>query len=234
MKILGTVCARAGSKGVPRKNLKELCGTSLMSITVRQALSNWNFSNVVISTEDSQIANEGRKVCQDYRFAEIQMRPAALATDTASKWDVFRYIAECNPGYDAIVDLDTGCPLRAPEDITDCIEKLKTGYDVVVTAYEAERNPYFNMVRVSDNGRAWVVNNYGEYQNEPVTNRQAAPKVYSLSPSVFAIRTEALFNWKHWSQSNLGIVEIPRKRGIDIDTIEDFEYVEYLMRKDAK
>ena len=129
-----------------------------------------------------------------------------------------------------MVDLDTGCPLRSPQDITDCIEKLKTGYDVVVTAYEAERNPYFNMVRVTD-GRAHVCS---EISNDVIANRQEAPKVYSLSPSVFAIRTEALFKWSHWSRSNLGIVEIPRRRGIDIDTLEDFEFVEYLMRKDAK
>jgi len=220
MKILGVICARGGSKGVPRKNLKELNGWPLIWHTWRSAFTCLDFDKLIVSTDDEEIAN----AVFDHN---VQMRPAALATDTASKWDVFRYIAECNPGYDAIVDLDTGCPLRAPEDITDCIEKLKTGYDVVVTAYEAERNPYFNMVRVTD-GRAHIC---GEISNDVIANRQDAPKVFSLSPSVFAIRTEALFKWSHWSRSNLGIVEIPRKRGIDIDTLDDFEYVEYLMRK---
>ena len=220
MKILTVICARAGSKGVPRKNLKLLDGTPLIRHTYLQAFKNGVIENLVVSTDDIEIANL-------FVPSIVQMRPAALATDTASKWDVFRYIAECNPGYDAIVDLDTGCPLRAPEDITDCIEKLKTGYDVVVTAYEADRNPYFNMVRVTD-GRAHIC---GEISNDVIANRQDAPKVFSLSPSVFAIRTEALFKWSHWSRSNLGIVEIPRKRGIDIDTLDDFEYVEYLMRK---
>jgi len=223
MKILGTVCARGGSRGVPRKNLKKLNGWPLIWHTWRLAFTCLDFDKLIVSTDDEEIAN----AVFDYN---VQMRPAALATDTASKWDVFRYIAECNPGYDVLVDLDTGCPLRAPEDITDCIEKLKTGYDVVVTAYEAERNPYFNMVRVTD-GRAHIC---GEISNDVIANRQDAPKVFSLSPSVFAIRTEALFKWSHWSRSNLGIVEIPRKRGIDIDTLDDFEYVEYLLRKDNK
>jgi len=226
MKILGTICARGGSKGVPRKNMKLLNSLSLISHTVIAFDLIDAVDKVVISTDDEEIAG----YLDSWGVKNIQKRPAALATDTASKWDVFRYIAECNPGYDAIVDLDTGCPLRAPEDITDCIEKLKTGYDVVVTAYEADRNPYFNMVRVTD-GRAHIC---GEISNDVIVNRQDAPKVYSLSPSVFAIRTEALFKWSHWSRSNLGIVEIPRKRGIDIDTIDDFEFVEYLMRKDAK
>ena len=224
MKILGVICARAGSKGVPRKNMKLLDGRPLIGYTNRVAVR-FGFDKVVVSTDDQEIED----YCLIYKVF-VQMRPAALATDTASKWDVFRYIAECNPGYDVLVDLDTGCPLRAPEDITDCIEKLKTGYDVVVTAYEAERNPYFNMVRVTD-GRAHIC---GEISNDVIANRQDAPKVFSLSPSVFAIRTEALFKWSHWSRSNLGIVEIPRKRGIDIDTLDDFEYVEYLLRKDNK
>jgi len=233
MKILGVICARGGSKGVPRKNMKLLDGRPLIGYTNRVAVR-FGFDKVVVSTDDQEIED----YCLIYKVF-VQMRPAALATDTASKWDVFRYIAECNPGYDVLVDLDTGCPLRAPEDITDCIEKLKTGYDVVVTAYEADRNPYFNMVE-EVSGHFFVVYDAitgGDYSPIPrpvMTNRQDAPKVFSLSPSVFAIRTEALFKYDHWSRSNMGIVEIPRKRGIDIDTVEDFEYVEYLMRKDAK
>ena len=230
MKILGVICARGGSKGVPRKNLKELNGWPLIWHTWRSAFTCLDFDKLIVSTDDEEIANA-------VFGNNVQMRPAALATDTASKWDVFRYIAECNPGYDVLVDLDTGCPLRAPEDITDCIEKLKTGYDVVVTAYEAERNPYFNMVEVIDYGYAQyasLVSYTDPSGRELVTNRQQAPKVYSLSPSVFAIRREALFKWSHWSRANMGIMEIPRRRGIDIDNQDDWDYVEYLMRKDAK
>jgi CMP-N,N'-diacetyllegionaminic acid synthase len=213
--ILGTICARAGSKGIPRKNLKELNGKPLILHTYKQAIENKILDAVVISTDDLEIAS---------LFEKVQMRPASLATDAASKWDVFRYISECNPQYDIIVDLDTGCPLRAPGDIDACITKLMKGFDVVATAYGADRNPYFNMVRMIPNGSVYVVNDMDVY------NRQSAPVVYSLSPSVFAIRREALFKYSHWSRANMGIVEIPRKRGIDIDTPDDFEYVEFLMR----
>jgi N-acylneuraminate cytidylyltransferase/CMP-N,N'-diacetyllegionaminic acid synthase len=199
--------------------MKLLNGYPLIFHTIKQALKMRIFDgSLVISTDSDEII--------DYVGGDfVQKRPSELATDTASKWDVFKYIAECNPQYDILVDLDTGCPLRAPEDITDCIEKLKTGYDVVVTAYEAERNPYFNMVEVDRSGHAWVCN------ATDIVNRQDAPKVYSLSPSVFAIRTDALFKYSHWSRSMMGIVEIPRRRAIDIDTLDDFEYVEYLLKK---
>jgi CMP-N,N'-diacetyllegionaminic acid synthase len=215
--ILATVCARAGSKGIPHKNLKELNGKPLILHTYKQAIENKVLDNVVISTDDIDIS-------MLFPGHIVQMRPAELATDTASKWDVFRYISECNPQYDIIVDLDTGCPLRAPGDIDACIKKLMTGFDVVATAYEADRNPYFNMVELDRSGHAWVCS------GTDITCRQEAPQVYSLSPSVFAIKREALFKYSHWSRANMGIIEIPRKRGIDIDTQEDFEYVEFLMR----
>jgi CMP-N,N'-diacetyllegionaminic acid synthase len=216
--ILGTICARGGSKGIPRKNIKELNGKPLILHTYKQAIENKILDNVIISTDDIDISIL-------FPGHIVQMRPPELATDTASKWDVFRYIAECNPQYDIIVDLDTGCPLRAPGDIDACIKKLMTGFDVVATAYEADRNPYFNMVELDRSGHAWVCS------GTDITCRQEAPQVYSLSPSVFAIKREALFKYSHWSRSNMGIVEIPRKRAIDIDTPEDFEYVEFLMRK---
>jgi CMP-N,N'-diacetyllegionaminic acid synthase len=216
--ILGTICARGGSKGIPRKNIKELNGKPLILHTYKQAIENKILDNVIISTDDIDISIL-------FPGHIVQMRPPELATDTASKWDVFRYIAECNPQYDIIVDLDTGCPLRAPGDIDACIKKLMTGFDVVATAYEADRNPYFNMVELDRSGHAWVCS------GTDITCRQEAPQVYSLSPSVFAIKREALFKYSHWSRSNMGIVEIPRKRGIDIDTPDDFEYVEFLMRK---
>jgi CMP-N,N'-diacetyllegionaminic acid synthase len=215
--ILGTICARGGSKGIPRKNLKKLNGIPLIGRTLIQLTG---FSCRVVSTDDFEIAEYATNAGYN-----VQMRPAELATDTASKWDVFRYIAECNPQYDILVDLDTGCPLRSGADITACIKKLMTGFDVVATAYACERNPYFNMVRMSPNGSVYVVNDMDVY------NRQSAPVVYSLSPSVFAISREALFKYSHWSRSNMGIVEIPRKRGIDIDTQDDWDFVEFLMRK---
>ena len=217
--ILGTICARGGSKGIPRKNLIEIKHRPLLQYTLDHASQCAVLDKIVISTEDEEIANKFRHT------GNVQMRPPELATDTASKWDVFRYIAECNPQYNILVDLDTGCPLRSPVDIIECLKKLWTGFDVVATAYACERNPYFNMVRMSPNGSVHVVNDMD------VCNRQSAPVVYSLSPSVFAIRREALFKFSHWSRSNMGIVEIPRKRAIDIDTPEDLEYVEYLMRQ---
>jgi N-acylneuraminate cytidylyltransferase/CMP-N,N'-diacetyllegionaminic acid synthase len=127
---------------------------------------------------------------------------------------------------DVLVDLDTGVPLRQPGDITSCVEKLLNGTaEVVVTAYEAERNPYFNMVELDENNQARIV----KAPATPIACRQAAPVVYGLSPAVFAIRRDALWKYEHWSQARLQIHVIPRERALDIDSEIDFFLAESLM-----
>ena len=223
--ILGVVCARGGSKGVPGKNMRLLNGHPLIVYTLGDASECEQIDKIVVSTDDPKIKE------YVHRVVNVQPRPAELATDTASKWDVFRYIAEQNnlKQDDILVDLDIGCPLRASRDITACVEKLQAGnFDVVATAYESDRNPYFNMVEEGGGGHYYVFAS-GEH-NHLITRRQDAPVVYSLSPAVFAIKAWALFKYKHWSEARLGIVVIPRERAWDVDTPLDFEIVEFLMK----
>ena len=223
--IIGTICARKGSKGVPNKNMRDMLGWPLIYYTMWCA-QKYPFDDVILSTDDPEI----KRYCAPGLWA--QMRPAHLATDEASKWDVFRYIAEQNDlkPDDILVDLDVGCPLRTADDIGLCIEKMKDGYDVVATAYEAERNPYFNMVEEKPMGGYGVAkwNAPLEY-HKMIVRRQDAPTVYSLSPAVFTIRVSAL-KYKHWSQSKMGISIIPRERAWDIDTPLDWGIVEFLMK----
>jgi CMP-N,N'-diacetyllegionaminic acid synthase len=224
--ILGLIAARAGSKGVPGKNLKYFPNALECSMKVKE------FDKVVVSSDDTFLLN----LCQGFPV-NPQPRPPELATDTASKWDVFRYVAnqnELKPD-DILVDLDVGCPLRAPKDVSECIMRLGDGgFDVVATAYESDRNPYFNMVEADWNG--YVQMNIVKVPptvligNDYIcTCRQNAPNVYSLSPAVFAIRAGALLAFEHWSQARMGIVVIPRERAWDVDTPLDFEIVEFLM-----
>jgi N-acylneuraminate cytidylyltransferase/CMP-N,N'-diacetyllegionaminic acid synthase len=126
-----------------------------------------------------------------------------------------------------LADLDIGVPLRLPIDVTNCIERLAaTDADVVVTAYEAERNPYFNMVELEAGGLARIV----KTPAEPIAARQMAPVVFSLSPAVYAIRRDALWAYEHWSQARVRVHAIPRERAVDIDTESDFRFVEFLSR----
>lgn len=225
--IIGAVCARGGSKGVPRKNLRPLAGQPLIAHTIQCARACSVLERVVVSTDDEEIAEAARRQGAEIPF----IRPPHLARDDSPKWPVFQHLVQAleridGTRVDVLVDLDTGVPLREPADITECVKRLlASDAEVVTTAYEAERNPYFNMVELDDEGLARIV----KPPSKPFTRRQDAPAVYSLSPSVFAIRRGALWQYEHWSQARLQILVVPRERAIDIDSEADFRLTEYLM-----
>src|SRR4030042_6904536 len=113
MKILGTICARGGSKGVKDKNIRTLAGKPLIAHTI-EYLKKWKKADrIVCSTDSEKIANITR-----HFGAEIPcMRPKELATDNASKLHVIQHIVKfCEEQdgtkYDIIVDLDPTEPLR--------------------------------------------------------------------------------------------------------------------------
>jgi CMP-N,N'-diacetyllegionaminic acid synthase len=227
--IIGSICARGGSKGIPRKNVRLLANEPLIAHTIRCAQACATLDRILISTDDEEIASVASS-----RGAEVPfMRPAHLAQDETSKWAVFRHLVqtwEAMSGHQVsvLVDLDTGVPLRQPIDVDGCVRQLLDGSaDVVVTAYAAERNPYFNMVEMGDSGFVTMC----KQSAEPLTRRQAAPAVYSLSPAVFAIRREALCEYEHWSQSRLQIYVVPRERAIGIVSEVDWQFVQFLMER---
>lgn len=225
--IVGSICARGGSKGVVRKNIRPLNGKPLIYYTIECARLCPELDRTVISTDDEEFAQIARQYGADVPF----MRPAHLAQDTSSKWDVFRNLVETLEAkdyrrVDILVDLDTGVPLREPQDVSMCINlMLESDADVVVTAYVPDRNPYFNMVEVDEEGYAKV----SKPLNTPITRRQDAPHVYGLSPAVYAIRRDALWKYEHWAHSKMKICLIPHERAVDIDTELDFRFVEFLM-----
>lgn len=230
--IVAAVCARGGSKGVPGKALRLLDGKSLVEHAVDCARACRTIDRVLVSTDNQRITEAARS-----RGAEAPFpRPARLATDEAPKWEVFRHLVqaletpETRP-VDVLVDLDVSVPLRAPEDVDGTVEALlASDLDLVVTAYPAERNPYFNQVEPSPDGTVRLV----KQPAEPVHGRQQAPPVFDLSPSVYAIRPAALWRHRHWSEARMGIHPVPRERAWDVDDELDLRFVELLLREGGR
>jgi CMP-N,N'-diacetyllegionaminic acid synthase len=227
--IVASICARGGSKGVPRKNLRLLEGKPLIGRAVEQALACGVFDRVVASTDDPEMARVAREFGAEVPF----LRPPELAQDTTNKWDVFRHLvkaleAAADSRVDVIADLDTGAALRTGDDIRAAVERLlSTESDVCVTAYEADHNPYYNMVQLDSAGLARVC----IAPDRPIANRQQAPVVYNLSPAIFAIRRDALWRHDHWSQCRMTLSVMPRERAVDIDTEFDLRLVEFLLAR---
>ena len=143
---------RGGSKGLSNKNLKELHGKPLMAYTIEQALQSNLFEHVVVSTDSSRIAETAKLYGAETWFS----RPSELATDEAPKLPAIRHaFLESEKYYghqfDILVDLDVTSPLRKVEDITGAYQYFKEkNADILITACLARKNPYFNMVELTD------------------------------------------------------------------------------------
>ena len=112
MKILAIIPARGGSKGIPRKNIKELNGLPLIAYTIKAAL-NSNIDRVIVSTDDQEI----KEVSEKYG-AEVMLRPSNLALDNTPTLPVLQEIqARLEEPYDAVMTLQPTSPFRTSKHI---------------------------------------------------------------------------------------------------------------------
>jgi N-acylneuraminate cytidylyltransferase len=159
--ILGVTPARGGSKGIPQKNIKCICGKPLIAWTIEAAKESKLLDRFVVSTDDEEIAGVSKKW-----GAEVINRPAALATDEATTLAVLQNLLT-KVNADTVVLLQCTSPVRTPGLIDQCIEKYKqTRADAVATGYlcslfewgtYSERRqklrPFFH-----DDGNVYVIN----------------------------------------------------------------------------
>ena len=226
MKAIATICARGGSVGVPRKNIRPLLGKPLIAFTIEQARACQRIDRVFVSTDDAEIADIALSFGAEVPF----LRPAELATSDASKLDAIRHLVNWVVGnqgpVETIVDLDPTSPLRTVDDITECINLLTNDVDMVITGYLAEKNPYFNMVEYKADASVGLVIASGAY----VKTRQSAKHVYAMNASVYVWHAHR-FSTDLWSHRSIKLHVMPRERSIDIDSEIDFDLVELYMRR---
>ena len=124
-KRIAIICARGGSKGVPRKNIKQIANKPLIAHTIEQAIDSSCFSNVVVSSDDDEILEVSEKY-----GAKALKRPDNLASDTAGTIPALEHafkesekIFDCK--FDVICLLQPTSPLRSKEDILECISQLE-------------------------------------------------------------------------------------------------------------
>ncbi len=230
-KVLGVICARGGSKGVPRKNLRPLGGKPLIAHTIETACQCKWLDRVVVSTDDREIGDVALQYGAEVPF----LRPAELATDHAAKWDVWRHLVttlETTEGYicDVLVDLDPTAPLRTVDDIEASVRLLLAGdADVVFTVCESHKNPYFNMVE--DRG------GYAELCKtpaQPIVCRQNAPTVYTMNASIYVMWRTFLMERDGLFAGRAKMHVMPPERSVDIDREIDFQFIEFMMRRKAE
>lgn len=225
MNTIATVCARAGSKGVPGKNLRLMLGKPLISYTLEHALACDSVSEVFVSTDSPGIAD----IASSMGARVLGLRPPELATDTAAKVPVIQHLVSQieaqGIAVDRVVDLDATSPLRSLGDIYSAISLLDDQTDLVITGYRSDKNPYFNMVEARPDGTYGLV----KPPPHPTFSRQTAPPVFAMNGSIYCWRRDAL-SLGLWS-GRVRLHEMPHERSVDIDSPLDWRLVELLLRE---
>jgi CMP-N-acetylneuraminic acid synthetase len=230
--VVGLICARGGSKGVPRKNLRLLGGKPLIAHAIEAARGSRHIESVMVSTDDAEIADAARQWGADVPF----IRPADLARDDSAEWLVWRHAVTtlaADPARTpmrALVAVPTTSPFRTAEDVDRCIDLfLSSDADVVFAITEANRNPYFNMVRLRQDGQVDIVIR----PDRPLHRRQDAPEVYDMTTAVYAVRPRFVLDRNGLFEGRARAVVIPRDRALDIDTEFDFKLAEFVLAQSA-
>ena len=192
MKLLFTICGRAGSKGIKNKNVKSFLDKPLAFYTLSVIdlyLKKSNYSaDIVVNTDSERLI----EIFKDnhIRPVDIIERTPDLAGDNIAKVNVIQNCLEVmeqkNGVYDLVIDLDITSPLRTVKDLDDMIEKkINTDYDLIFSVTDARRNPYFNMVMETDHG-------YDRVIKSNFNTRQEAPLIYDMNASIYVYSREFL------------------------------------------
>lgn len=222
------VFARGGSKGVPGKNLRLLGGRPLIAFPIETALASGLFERVIVSTDSENIAEVARRYGAETPF----VRPAELATDTASEWFAWQHaLRETERLYglpDMFVSLPATSPFRNTGDVRRCVDRLEAQpmVDIVITGRKAERSPWFNMVSLDDEGLARVV----IQPDGQIVRRQDAPEVFDVTTVAYAAKPGFILASKGLWDGRVGLVEVPAERALDIDTPFDLFIAECIAR----
>jgi len=228
MRVLGIIPARGGSKGVPRKNLKKLNGIPLIKYTIDAAL-NSNLSEVVVSTEDEEIASFAKSCGCQVPF----VRPSDLASDTARSIDVAIHALTVmeeitHSRFDAIMLLQPTTPFRSSQDINTTLElmakdeKASSVISVVdVKAHHPARMKYI------ENGVLIDPDFCEKYENQ---NRQELQPMYIRNGAVYLTKRETILLSSFKGAKSLALV-MPEERSVNIDTASDFELAEWTLTK---
>jgi CMP-N,N'-diacetyllegionaminic acid synthase len=232
MNILGLITARGGSKGIPHKNIAPLAGRPLLAYTCAAARASMQLSRVVLSTDDADIAAVGRAHGAQVPF----MRPAALATDSASSIDVARHALDWlaqHEGWqaDILVILQPTSPLRTARHIDEALAALiESGADTVVSVVPLPHHcSPFKLMQLDD-GRLH------SFWDQPLPfdplNRHSVPVLYARNgPAVLAARAALIHDRATFYGDYIIPYVMDEADSVDIDTPFDLKLAEWLLRQ---
>ena len=231
MKLIKTrafIFARGGSKGIKGKNMVSFNGKPLIVNSFEIAKQIDCIDNIYLSTDSEEMANLARS----YGVFVIK-RPKELATDNSPEWLSWQHAItksnEIHGKFEKFISLPTTSPLRLLSDVNKCLDALVKGVDIVITATESQRSPWFNMVKIDSSGKTELLLN-----NINVNRRQDAPKCFDMTTVAYVARPDFVIKSQGFWEGNVATVLIPPERAIDIDTKLDLDFARFLVDRRLK
>ncbi|MCJ8332550.1 MAG: acylneuraminate cytidylyltransferase family protein [Lentisphaeria bacterium] len=221
--------ARAGSKGLIRKCMRTVGGTSLIGRAVKSAEAAISVNDVFCNTDDHEFMEEARFYGAKVPF----MRPDHLAQDDSSCIDLINHflkwsarINQVLPEYLLLIQPTT--PLLQADDIDAAFKLLEENTDAVVSVCETEVMPDW-LRRSDDDGFLTVLNKLDTAQHSP---RQKMSKTWRLNGGLYWVRIKTYVAEQSFLPEKTRHYEMPRERSIDIDTEMDLKYANFLLGDD--
>lgn len=221
MKVLAIIPARGGSKGLPKKNIRPLCGEPLIVHTIKQALSAHKISSTIVATEDAEIAG----IAEKYGVDVVKV-PPQLTQDNSPVIDVMFYALDLYKGFDIVLKLECTSPLRKEDDLDNAIGVFGLSHADSLTSLGEIRleNPYIAMTVEEGCVKQLIA-------TDAITKPRAQwPKAYFPYGVIYLSRVDTLRKCKSFYQERTIPYFIERWQNYEIDDIYDFICIGAIMK----
>lgn len=219
---LFVITARGGSKGLPGKNIKDLCGKPLIAYSIDVARSFTDDEHICVSTDSKEI----KGVVEGYGLSVPFIRPDYLATDTATSNDVLvhavNFYKKQGREYKRLVLLQPTSPLRSVEDVAGALSLYRDDIDMVVSVTKSHAPAV--LCNDDENGYVQLVYNKG------ATGRQQLHDMYEFNGAVYVMNIQSLIEKGIAGFTKKVKYVMSKKNSVDIDDIYDFYQVETIIR----
>lgn len=220
--MLVVIPARGGSKGLPEKNIRNLCGKPLIAYSIDVARMITSDENICVSTDDEKII----EVVENYGLKVPFVRPVDLAIDTATTNDVLlhavEYYEKQGMFFDRLLLLQPTSPLRTVDEIREAIAMFNNDIDMVVSVMKS----HAPAVLCNDNEDGFVQLVY----NKKALGRQSLPDFYEYNGAIYVINVQSLKDKGLGGFDRCLKYVMSKETSIDIDDIYDFMLAESIIR----
>ena len=225
MKNLAIIPARSGSKGLKNKNIKLLNGKPLIAYTIEAAMESGKFDEVIVSTESKEYASVAQKFGAKIPF----LRDKDLAGDDSSIWEVLRNVLHNSPlngiAFDTVTLLQPTSPLRSSSDIIKAFSLMnEKEAEAIVSVCLMDHSPLWSNTLPEDNSMKGFIDT-----KVLKSRRQSLSKYYRLNGAIYLLKTDFLTKAENIYTEKTYALIMDRERSVDIDTILDFKFAEFLI-----